>query len=98
MLNVDKNHLQIIRNILNKHIPENEIWAFGSRVTGTAKKYSDLDLAIISNTPTPTLTIALLKEEFSKSDLPYKIDLVDWATIEDSFKEIIRKKHQTINT
>jgi len=37
----------IIQAILRAHVPDYTVWAFGSRATGNAKKFSDLDLAII---------------------------------------------------
>jgi len=40
--------------------------------------------------------MALTKEAFSKSNLPYKIDLIDWSSIDDNFKEIIKRKYQSI--
>ena len=46
--NEEKN---IVQNILQKYVPDCEVWAFGSRATNSAKKYSDLDLAIIGNQP-----------------------------------------------
>jgi predicted nucleotidyltransferase len=42
-------YLKMVCNILQKHVPSHEVWAFGSRINGKAKKYSDLDLAIISD-------------------------------------------------
>ncbi len=44
--------------------------AFGSRVTRRAKRYSDLDLAIISDVPLPLKFSARLADDFSESDLP----------------------------
>ena len=53
-------------NILQTYIPNEEVWAFGSRVIGKSKKFSDLDLVIKSDTPLPTLTQFNLKEAFSE--------------------------------
>lgn len=90
MLDVSREHLQIIKDVLNKYLTANEVvWAFGSRVSGASKKYSDLDLVIIGDTSVPVLTMALIKEAFSTSDLPYKVDLLDWHLIEDDFRKII---------
>jgi type I restriction enzyme S subunit len=33
---------------------------------------------------------AALAEDFSESDLPWKVDIVDWATTGESFRKIIR--------
>jgi type I restriction enzyme S subunit len=81
----------IVRGILRKHVPEREVWAFGSRAQGPAKPYSDLDLAIISDTPLPLALSARLAEDFSESDLPWRVDIVDWATTQPGFRAIIER-------
>lgn len=84
-------HWRIVRDILRRHLPQAEVWAFGSRATGTAKPYSDLDLAIVADQPLPLATRAALAEAFSESDLPWKVDLVDWATAGQPFRRIIER-------
>ena len=84
-------HGAMVRDILRAHVPQYEVWAFGSRTTGTAKPYSDLDLAIITNQPLPLAVGAALAEAFSESDLPYKVDIVDWAALSEPFRRIIER-------
>ncbi len=84
-------HLAIVRDILRRCVPDREVWAFGSRARGTAKPYSDLDLAIIGEAPLSLDVSAILAEALSESDLPYKVDVVDWATTDDGFRDIIRR-------
>jgi predicted nucleotidyltransferase len=62
---------------------------FGSRATGRARRYSDLDLAIDAGRPLTLDEIAGLAEAFSDSDLPYKVDIVDWRNIEDRWRQTI---------
>jgi predicted nucleotidyltransferase len=81
----------IVRDILRRHIPDSEVWAFGSRAARTARTYSDLDLAIIGETPLPFAITGALAEDFSESDLPFRVDLVDWASTQDYFRRIIEK-------
>ena len=33
--------------ILEQYVPNAEVWVFGSRVSGTAREHSDLDLVVI---------------------------------------------------
>lgn len=73
------------------YLPETEVRVFGSRYKGNAKKYSDLDLAIVSKNDIYWETIADIKDEFQESDLPFRVDIIDWNNIEDSFKETIIK-------
>jgi type I restriction enzyme S subunit len=88
-LDVRPEHWQIVRRILRRHVPGCEVWAFGSRATRTAKPFSDLDLAIIGDRPLPLGLSAALAEAFSDSDLPWKVDIVDWATTGESFRRLI---------
>jgi type I restriction enzyme S subunit len=81
--------LEGVREILARHVPEREVRAFGSRVAGPVKKFSDLDLAVMGETPLPSSVLADLEEDFRESDLPFKVDVVDWATTKESFRRII---------
>jgi predicted nucleotidyltransferase len=82
--------LEIVCAILRRHVPDRAVWAFGSRVKGTARPCSDLDLTILGDESLPLSTQAELAEEFAESDLPYKVDIGDWATTSERFREIIR--------
>ena len=90
VLAVSADHLRIVCDILQRLIPHCQVWAFGSRVTGTHKDYSDLDLTIIADAPLDITTIANVSDAFSQSDLPYKVDLVEWATTSETFRNIIQ--------
>lgn len=89
MIQVSSQELEIILAILNRHVPAQEVWVFGSRATGKAKKFSDLDLVIMGNEPLSLHSQALLSEDFENSNLSFKVDIVDWATTSPSFREII---------
>lgn len=80
---------EIVHKILQKHVPEYEIWAFGSRAKWKSKPYSDLDLAIITDQPLPLSVQAALADDFTESDLPWKVDIIDWSTTSASFRKII---------
>tara|TARA_R110002126_G_scaffold85942_3_gene207620 strand:+ start:95 stop:415 length:321 start_codon:yes stop_codon:yes gene_type:complete len=83
--------LQVVE-ILQHYLTDYPVWAFGSRVHGTPKPYSDLDLAIISEQPLPLSLLAEVAEAFSESDLPWKVDLVDWATTSERFRQVIEEQ------
>ena len=85
-----------VKRILGTHVPQYEVVAFGSRVKWTAKAYSDLDLAIISNKPLSLSTVASLKDAFDESTLAIKVDVVDWATTSEFFRQIIESGKITI--
>jgi len=41
----------MVRDILHRSVPNRSVWAFGSRVTGKARRYSDLDLVVMGDRP-----------------------------------------------
>lgn len=89
-------HWDIVAEILRRHLPERTIWAFGSRARFAAKAYSDLDLAIIGDTPLQLSQLASLEHDFTESALPFKVDIVDWATTSESFRDIIRQMYTPV--
>jgi type I restriction enzyme S subunit len=100
-LNLNPHDWEIVRSILAHHVPQYEVWAFGSRAKRTAKEYSDLDLAIITHQPLSLSVSAAITDDFVESDLPIKVDVVDWATTSEAFRRIIEKQkivvqHQSV--
>jgi len=90
-IDIRPDHWEIVRDILKKHVPQYEVWAFGSRAKWTAKEYSDLDLAIITDKPLSLDVSASLSDDFFESDLPWKVDIVDWAATSESFRKVIER-------
>jgi len=82
IIDADPRDLETVRAILRRYVPDRAAWAFGSRVARNAKRFSDLDLAILGDQCVPAATLADLREAFDESDLAFKVDLVDWATNE----------------
>ena len=88
-LDIGVAELAMVREILLRHVPNARVYVFGSRATGRAKKFSDLDLCLQSDRPLGLDVMSALAEDFSESDLPWKVDIVDWATIKPEFRKII---------
>ncbi|MDP3706264.1 MAG: nucleotidyltransferase domain-containing protein [Legionellaceae bacterium] len=93
-LDMTDRHLKIVLEILNNNLPiVATVWVFGSRAQKAKKKYSDLDLVIdFDGEKIPISTLICLNEAFDESDLPYKVDIVDWNTISPEFKKHIQNK------
>jgi len=72
-LQLEEKDQKIIQQILSKY--PYKFYAYGSRVKGTAKKYSDLDLCYQEEIPLSV--ISQLREEFTESDLPFEVELVN---------------------
>ena len=88
-LELGETELATVKAILAMHVPDAEVWVFGSRATGQSKKYSDLDLCIKANHSLGLDVMSALAEDFSESDLPWKVDIVDWWCVSDEFRAII---------
>lgn len=83
-------HRQLVLRVLDAHLPRStKAWVFGSRATGRARRYSDLDLAIDAGRRLSLDELAELAEAFSDCDLPYKVDLIDWHNIDDRWRQTI---------
>jgi type I restriction enzyme S subunit len=91
MIDISPHDLETVRRILRKHVPDCEVWAFGSRAQRTAKAYSDLDLAVITEVPLPLELRGALAEDFAESDLPFRVDVVDWARTDEAFRRVVEK-------
>ena len=89
-LQLNDNDLAIVKNILKQNLPNLTVFAFGSRTKMTAKPYSDLDLVVMTDTLLDLATMASLKDDFAESDLVFKVDISDWASLSDEFKSRIQ--------
>ena len=91
-IDVRPQDLEKVLAILDRHLPGRAVRAFGSRVAGKAKAFSDLDLAVMGEKPLSAAVMADVREEFRESDLPFKVDVVDWAATRDDFRRIIERE------
>ena len=98
MLDVTHEELATIEEILNAHVPGLRVWAFGSRVAGRRKPHSDLDLAIITEMPLPLAKLGMLEDAFAESDLPFRVDIIDWARTSEEFRALVRGHHVALAT
>jgi len=87
---------QTIQDILQRLVPDCEVRAFGSRVRGAAKPYSDLDLAIVGREKLPFKKLAALRIAFEESDLPFRVDVLDWHSTSPEFRQIIEQNYEVI--
>ena len=82
ILHMDSRHLLIVETILKKY--PYTFYAFGSRVKGTQRPLSDLDICFMEDIPWNIR--AHIDEDFEESDLPFKVDVVDWNMCDEKFR------------
>lgn len=96
MIDLSRDHLEKVRTILGKHVPRCEVRAFGSRVDGTPKNHSDLDLAVVCFGKLDDDKLRHLREAFEECDLPFRVDVLDWHATSPSFQKVVEKHYEVI--
>ena len=83
--------------LLGEHVPDAEVWAYGSRVTGESHAASDLDLVLRSPTLEPLGAEFLdLKEAMEESNIPILVQTHDWARLPESFHREIERDYVVV--
>lgn len=98
VLDLPQKYLQQVQALLREHVPGMEVWAYGSRVTGGGHEASDLDLVLRNpvDPHTENCVTHELKEAFIESNLPIRVDVMDWARIPESFHREIERAHVVV--
>ena len=97
-LDLSAQHLDTVRAILQSTVPSIYAFAFGSRVheintVGKIKKHSDIDIALEPAHPLGWRELADVREAFEESDLPMRVDVIDWSVCTDDFKHHVVNKY-----
>jgi len=98
MIDLSAKQLAQVQEILQRYVPDSEVRAFGSRVTGNATQYSDLDLVVVGKEKLPQKTYYRLQEAFQESELSIRVDVLDWHRINGAFREIIKDNYAVIHS
>lgn len=86
-----------IDDLLRKHLPQCEVWAYGSRVTGQHHDASDLDLVVRAPALKPVgPPLDSLREALRNSNVPILVQVHDWARLPESFHQEIEQRHIVI--
>jgi len=97
MIDILPQQLEELKKTLKLHLKANtNVYAFGSRTNGKARKFSDLDLIIKGQQPLSIKEKIALQEDFAESDLNFRVDISDWFAISATFKAAIKDKLQLI--
>ncbi len=91
-IDLKKRYLEEILEIIQKTIPDCQVRIFGSRVTGRSAKFSDLDLVVEGKDELGLSTMVRIKDAFTESNLPFKVDVLDWLAISSEFRRQINQE------
>jgi predicted nucleotidyltransferase len=97
-LDLPLRYLNTVRAILQQYVPDYDIWAYGSRVHGEAFDASDLDLVVRNPRQLwqPCDRLVELRSAFLESDLPIRVDVVDWALLPPAFQHEIERGYVVV--
>lgn len=97
MLLREKDRQSLIEIFQSINIPI-EVWAYGSRVNGTAHSGSNLDLVVRGELlmPIPSTVYSALCERITDSNIPILVDLSDWARLPETFQRNIIQKFEVL--
>ena len=100
VLHLPPRYLQQVQALLRAHLPNAQIWAYGSRVNGDHYQASDLDLVVrFPEAMQQTRRYQALndaKAALSESDLPIIVQIVDWDAIPHSFHDEILVRYVVV--
>lgn len=88
-------HLVLLNQLLCQYVPQSQVWAYGSRVSGGAHEGSDLDL-VLRNPPDLSVASAGrmdLIDALQESALPMLVDVHDWAHVPREFHSNIERAY-----
>lgn len=72
-------------------MPDVKIYLFGSRARGTNGPRADIDIAIDGGKKLPIADVDEIKSMFKESNIMYKIDVVDFYSINELMRNEILK-------
>ena len=81
MIDLTQEQISLVTSIIHRYLPDCHISVFGTRATGKSKPVSDLDIVLQTNETINPLNMFNIKEDLSESDLPFRVDVLDWQTI-----------------
>ena len=94
-LHLQPKHRRILEELLQEHLPEVEVWAYGSRITGCSHDGSDLDLVLrgpdLKKIPIENLTD--FEEVLRESPIPFLVEARDWARLPERFHREIERDY-----
>jgi predicted nucleotidyltransferase len=65
------------------------IFLFGSRARGQSAPGSDIDIALLAESPLPRSLLSRMRESLEESTIPVHVDVVDLAVADETFRRAV---------
>jgi predicted nucleotidyltransferase len=95
MIDIDPQSKRLLLSLIAQFLPGVTVWAFGSRVTAKSRPASDLDLVVFS-TQAQHPDVLALRETLDESDLPFRVDILEWDVLPENFQQNIAWEHTVL--
>ncbi len=94
-LHLQPKHRRVLAALLREHLPDVEVWAYGSRVSGKSHDGSDLDLVLRGPglAEIPIGQLGDFEEAVRESSIPFLVEARDWARLPEPFLGEIERDH-----
>ena len=88
-------HRRVVEALLREHLPNVEVWAYGSRVDGRGHDGSDLDLVLRGPglEEIPADRLADFDDALRESTIPFLVEARDWARLPERFHREIEREY-----
>ena len=86
-------HRRILEDLVRKHLPGVEVWAYGSRLNGRGHDGSDLDLVLRAPDlkKLPAGQLLDFEHAIRESTIPFLVEAQDWACLPERFHREIER-------
>jgi predicted nucleotidyltransferase len=87
--------LDWVKDVVKEFDPHgsNRYFLFGSSVR--KEKFHDIDLGVVGNSATKK-RLSELRERFYDSDIPYKVDVIDFDTADADFRDYVMREEPIV--
>lgn len=86
MIDLDAATRKKVELVLGRLLPETEVRLVGSRTRRGAKRQADIDLLVMRPKPLSLRERAILNTAFEESDIPFRVDVLEWECLTPSFR------------
>ena len=57
---------------------------------------TELELVVITDSPLSVEDMTAVEKAFVESELPFRVDIIDWAKLPESLQKQIKKDHDVV--
>lgn len=92
-LRLSQRHQNVLKALLREHLPDAEVWAYGSRVDGRGHDGSDLDLVLRGPglVEIPFDRLMDFEDAVRESAIPFLVEARDWTRLPERFRREIER-------